>query len=211
MQLYSYFRSSTSFRVRIALNLKGLTYSIIPINLRHQDHLSPSYLAINPQGIVPTLIDQGRTLTQSLAILEYLEEHYPNPALLPSDPFNRAEVRSVAHLIGCDIHPLNNLKVLMFLESRYGLNDDQKSQWYHHWIHHRFHPLEQLLLRTSGHFCFSNQISLADVCLIPQVYNAIRFQVDLTPYPTISSIYSHCLTLPSFIHALPEHQTDWQE
>lgn len=209
MQLYSYFRSSTSFRIRIALNIKGLPYTTFPINIRQGEHHTSSYLEINPQGLVPTLMDQGHALTQSLALLDYLEEQYPTPPLLPGLPLERARVRSIAQLIGCDIHPLNNLKVLKFLQGELGMSERQKDHWYQHWILAGFRDLEKILNHTAGHFCFSNQVTIADICLIPQVYNAIRYQVPLSSFPTISRIYSHCLTEPAFTKALPENQEDW--
>ncbi len=208
MQLYSYFRSSTSFRVRIALNFKELPYKIIPVNLRENEHQAPAYLAINPQGLVPTLIDQGQTLTQSMAILEYLEECYPTPPLLPGNSIEKAHVRSLTQLIASDIHPLNNLRVLIYLQQELNVSENQKNHWYNHWITKGFQHLEKLLHPTADNFCFGGAPSLADACLIPQIYNAIRFQVDLSSFPTLSRIYTSCLMLPAFANALPENQPD---
>ena len=211
-QLYDYFRSSSSYRVRIALNIKNLDYEIIPIHLMNEggQQLKAEYKAINPQGLVPTLVDttQGITLTQSLAIIEYLEEQYPEPALLPGDPLQRAKIRACAQLIACEIQPMNNLRVLKYIKAPLQLSDDVKMQWYHHWITVGFDALEKILKQSySGAYCFGNQPTLADVCLMPQVYNALRFEFSLDDYPTIQRIHEHCTNQSAFEKALPENQT----
>ena len=211
MKLYSYFRSSAAFRVRIALNLKGLTFECIPVHLVRdggEQHL-PAYQALNPGGLVPTLIDQEQPITQSLAIIEYLEEMHSNPSLLPGNCLERSQIRAFAQAIACDIHPLNNLRVLNYLKDTLHIDDDVKKDWYQHWISLGFDALEkQLEKNDSQDFCFGTQVSLADCCLIPQVYNAMRFDTDLTAYPRIRRIYQHCMSLEAFIQAAPEQQPD---
>ena len=212
MKLYSYFRSSAAFRVRIALNLKGLSYDIHAVHLLKQggeQHLA-EYAAINPSELVPTLRDQQYVLTQSLSILEYLEEAYPKTALLPQNLQQRAQIRAFAQHIACEIHPLNNLRVLQYLEQTLAVSNSEKTAWYQHWIKFGFHSLEQQLQHSNGKYCFGEQASFADCCLIPQVYNAKRFQIDLTEYPKIQSIYTHCMQLAAFQQAAPEQQADWE-
>ncbi len=218
--LYSYFRSSAAYRVRIALNLKELNYELRPVHLLRDGgmHRRAEYRDINPQGLVPALqiqeaLDDGiRTMNfnQSLAILEYLEERYPEPPLLPKSPETRAFVRSLALMICCDIHPLNNLRVLNYLKQECELSEARAGSWYRHWIEEGFAALEKTLARTAcpGTFCYGDRPSLADVCLVPQVYNALRFDCDLQPFPRISGIYQHCLQWPAFAAAAPECQTD---
>lgn len=212
MKLYSYFRSSAAFRVRIALNLKGLSYDTQAVHLLKQggeQHLA-EYAAINPSELVPTLLDQQYVLTQSLSILEYLEEAYPKTALLPQNLQQRAQIRAFAQHIACEIHPLNNLRVLQYLEQTLAVSNSEKTAWYQHWIKLGFHSLEQQLQHSNGKYCFGEQASFADCCLIPQVYNAKRFQIDLTEYPKIQSIYTHCMQLAAFQQAAPEQQADWE-
>ena len=212
MKLYSYFRSSAAFRVRIALNLKGLSYDTQAVHLLKQggEQHSAEYVAINPSELVPTLLDQQYVLTQSLSILEYLEEAYPKTALLPQNLQQRAQIRAFAQHIACEIHPLNNLRVLQYLEQTLAVSNSEKTAWYQHWIKLGFHSLEQQLQQSNGQYCFGEQASFADCCLIPQVYNAKRFQIDLTEYPKIQSIYTHCMQLAAFQQAAPEQQADWE-
>lgn len=212
MKLYSYFRSSAAFRVRIALNLKGLSYDTQAVHLLKQggEQHSAEYAAINPSELVPTLLDQQYVLTQSLSILEYLEEAYPKTALLPQNLQQRAQIRAFAQHIACEIHPLNNLRVLQYLEQTLAVSNSEKTAWYQHWIKLGFHSLEQQLQHSNGKYCFGEQASFADCCLIPQIYNAKRFQIDLTEYPKIQSIYTHCMQLAAFQQAAPEQQADWE-
>lgn len=212
MKLYSYFRSSAAYRVRIALNLKGIEYDLESKSLRTAEHLAADYLEINPQGFVPALGIEGTVLAQSIAILEYLDERYPVPMLLPKHPVARAQVRAMALSIACDIHPLNNLRVLNYLRSEFKLTDSQVDDWYRHWITEGFRPLETSVKRhskTSRH-CFGEEISIADVCLVPQMFNARRLNVDLAPFPTLVAISTALESLPAFAAARPEVQPDAQ-
>jgi maleylacetoacetate isomerase len=212
MKLYSYFRSSAAYRVRIALNLKGIEYDLESKSLRAAEHLAADYLEINPQGFVPALGIEGTVLAQSIAILEYLDERYPVPMLLPKHPVARAQVRAMALSIACDIHPLNNLRVLNYLRSEFKLTDSQVDDWYRHWIVEGFRPLETSVKRhskTSRH-CFGEEISIADVCLVPQMFNARRLNVDLAPFPTLVAISTALESLPAFAAARPEVQPDAQ-
>lgn len=212
MKLYGYFRSSAAFRVRIALNLKGLRYEQAPIHLRKNVQTSPDYLKLNPQGLVPTLIDDdGTVLTQSLAIMEYLDETRPAPPLLPRDPAGRARVRALAEVIACDIHPIDNLRVLRFLNHDMGKSEKDVETWFNHWIKLGFDGIEPILARDgkAGTFCHGDAPSLADICLVPQVVNAKRYpSFDLQPYPTIMRIFEACMKLPAFDAAVPEKQPD---
>lgn len=208
MKLYTYFRSSASYRVRIALHLKGLDFKSVPIHLVKGEQGGAEYLAKNPQGLVPALDVDGHIITQSLAILDYLENAYPTIPLLPAAPLDRAKVWAVCQMIACDTHPLNNLKVLKYLQQRLNVSDDDKQAWYAHWIYENFTPLEKLLKNTAGKCCFGDIPMLADCVLIPQVYNAKRFGVDLSAYPTIIAIDQHCNALPAFIQAHPSKQAD---
>jgi maleylacetoacetate isomerase len=210
MKLYGYFRSSAAFRVRIALNLKKLDYETAAIHLRRNDQSKPDYRSVNPQGLVPTLEDTGRTLIQSLAIIEYLDEIYPIPPLLPKDPVDRARVRALAGIVACDIHPINNLRVLRYLTHGLGHDDTAIATWYNHWIAEGFLALERLLARDgrTGTFCHGDAPGLADVTLVPQVLNAERYQLDLGPYPTVTRIYQSCMQLEAFIAAHPNNQPD---
>lgn len=211
-QLYSYFRSSAAYRVRIALNLKGLDYHIVPVHLVRDggEQLKPAYRALNPDALVPTFIDGEVTLNQSLAIIEYLEERHPTPALLPDDVAARAQVRAIALGIAADIHPIDNLRVLRYLKRDLGVSEDQKNAWYVHWVTEGFKALETRLAAQAspGKFVWGDTPTLADCCLVPQVYNANRFQIDLTPFPRIAAINAHCLTLDAFQRAAPEAQPD---
>jgi maleylacetoacetate isomerase len=209
MKLYDYYRSTASYRVRIALNLKQLTYETCPVHLVNHggEQHAPEYKKINPQGLVPALgLDTNeQALTQSLAILEYLEEEHPNPPLLPKSTHARAEVRSLALLIAADTHPLNNLRVLKQLRTQFNASDDDVSTWYHHWLQLGFDAFEEKLkhLPRDGNFCYGNHISFADICLVPQVYNANRFEFSLTKYPLIQGITDACLNLKAFQDAAP--------
>lgn len=207
IRLYDYFRSSASFRVRIALNLKKLDYEIIPIHLLNNggEQFSEKYQAINPQNLVPSLDDGGRVLTQSMAIIEYLDEVHPSPALLPRDAYEKAWVRSVALSLVADTHPLNNLRVLNYLTQEFHISDDQKRKWYQHWVKKELSALEKKLVsdNLTGDFCLGDHPTLADICLIPQLYNAVRFNCDLTGYPTLIRIDTNCKKIPAFIKAFP--------
>jgi maleylacetoacetate isomerase len=212
MKLYDYFRSSAGYRVRIALNLKGVTPDErASVHLRMGNQRAQDYLELNPQGLVPALaLDDGDVLTQSIAIIEYLDETHPQPPLLPRDPAGRARVRSIALSIACEIHPLNNLRVLNYLVNTLGVSKAQKDGWYKYWIDVGFEALETRLARESqtGRFCHGDAPTLADICLVPQVANARRFDVDVTPYPTLTRIEAACKALPAFAAAEPERQPD---
>ncbi len=209
MILYGYPLSSASYRVRIALNLKGLEAAAVTKRLRQAEHREADFLELNPQGFVPALaLENGVVLTQSLAIIEYLEEMHPHPPLLPQAPAARARVRSLSQIIACDVHPLNNLRVLQYREAQLRLDQSARDAWYHHWIHAGFAAFEQALARDSstGRFCHGETPSMADVCLVPQVFNARRFAVNLSPYPRIVAIDSACRELPAFAAAAPERK-----
>jgi maleylacetoacetate isomerase len=212
MKLYSFFRSSASYRVRIALNLKGLAYEQIPIHLRRGggEHLSATYKAVNPQALVPALEDNGRILTQSLAIMEYLEECYPKPPLLPADPADRALVRSMALIVACEIHPIQNLRVLVYLKNSLQQSDDDLNRWARHWIDLGLSALHQTVAAgpNQGKFCFGDTPTLADICLVPQLANARRFGCDLAVYPKLLQIETACNALPAFTDAAPARQPD---
>lgn len=206
MKLYTYFRSSAAYRVRIVLNLKGLPYESVPINLLKGEHRTDGYAAVNPQMRVPSLDVGGAVLIQSPAILEYLDEVHPEPPLLPMGAVHRAKVRAVASLIGCDIHPLNNIAVLSYLKHKMGQDQAARDAWYTHWIVEGFNALEPLL--EPGPFAFGSRPTLADVFLMPQVFNARRFNVSLDPYPSIVSVAAACDALEAFRAAAPENQPD---
>ncbi len=212
MKLYTFFRSSASYRVRIALNLKGIGYEQIPIHLRRGggEQLQPAYKALNPQALLPALEDNERILTQSLAIIEYLDEKYPVAPLLPKDSADKALVRSMALVIACEIHPIQNLRVLNYVKSNYNQTDEQVNQWARHWIDLGLTALEQMIAAqpNRGKFCFGNTPTLADVCLIPQLGNARRYGCDLSRYPSILSIEKNCMALAAFADAAPEKQPD---
>jgi maleylpyruvate isomerase len=211
LKLYSYFRSSAAYRVRIALGLKGLPYDYAAVHLAKKEQQAPGYRQINPEALVPTLVDDaGHTLTQSLAIIEWLDEMHPTPPLLPRAPLDRAWVRALALQIAGDIHPLDNLRVLRFLVNDMGLSDAQKDGWYRHWVEIGFAALEQRLAGDprTGAFCLGDAPTLADVVLVPQMYNARRFDIDLAPYPTLVRIDAHATRHPAFAAAAPERQPD---
>ncbi len=211
MQLYSYYRSTAAYRIRIALQYKKLNYECIPVNLLKGQHHDENYVIYNPQRRVPTLIDNGFVLGQSMAILEYLEEQYPTPTILPGDPQERAWVRSIAQIIACDIHPLNNLGVLKYLGDKLHHSKEEITSWYHHWLKQGFDPIENLLQQNSAreHYCLGNTPTFADICLVPQVYNAHRFEFSMNDYPIIREINDYCLTQPFFEQARPENQPDY--
>jgi maleylacetoacetate isomerase len=210
--LYDYWRSSAAYRVRIGLNLKGINWEHSGVSLikdgGEQNH--PQYARVNPQKLVPALEVNGNVLTQSLAILEYLDEHHPEPCLLPTDGLGRARVRALSQLIASDIHPLNNLRVLNYLEDELNCAPDAKLNWYHHWITEGFSAFETMLTTSdqTAPFCYGDQPSMADCCLIPQVYNARRFGIDLNSFPEICRIDKTCAGLDAFASARPENQPD---
>ncbi|OAJ34409.1 maleylacetoacetate isomerase [Piscirickettsia salmonis] len=211
MKLYGYFRSSASFRVRIALALKTIDYDHMPVHLLNNggEQYQADYTKINPQQLVPSLIDGDVVITQSLAIIEYLDAKYPdNLLLIPQDICLAAKVRQIAYAIACDTHPMNNLRVLQYLQNELNIDDQAKNTWYQHWVLAGFAALEKILVETAGEYCLDNQLSLADICLIPQVYNAKRFNCDLTGFPQILAIYEHCMAHTAFIQAAPENQPD---
>ncbi len=208
MLLYDYFRSSAAFRVRIALNLKGLAAERRFIHLRRGDQRAPAYLEVNPQGLVPLLVVGERRIAQSLAIIEYLEERHPLPPLLPEGAEERAWVRSIALAIACDIHPIDNLRVRQYLARKLEIDEPRRDEWYRHWIREGFGPLEQQLAARSGPYCAGTNPTLADVCLVPQVFNAKRLDVDLAPYPRIRAIFAACMQNPAFEAAQPSRQPD---
>jgi maleylacetoacetate isomerase len=210
MKLYTFFRSSAAFRVRIALNHKGLAYEHVPVSLAKAEHLQPGYGSVNAQKLVPTLEDGGRLLAQSLAIIEYLDEVHPGPRLLPADPLDRHYVRAFSQIVACEIHPLNNLRTLKHIRKTYGLDDDGVNAWYRHWIAEGFAMMESFLgrERRHGRYCFRDQVSLADCCLVPQVFNAQRYDCDLKPYPTVMRLHEECMKQDAFVRAQPAQQPD---
>ncbi len=209
--LHNFFRSSTSTRLRIALNLKGLEYDYVPYVLRNGEQRAPEYLARNPQGLVPSLeLADGTCLTQSLAIIEWLEESYREPPLLPADPLDRARVRALAYMVACEIHPLNNLRVLGRLGEQFQADDEAVASWFRHWVATTFEPLEKMLAShpSTGRFCHGDTPTLADLCLYAQVHNNRRFNIDIADYPTIARIFDACDALPAFADAAPMRQPD---
>ena len=210
MKLYGFFRSSAAFRVRIALNLKGLSYDDAFIHLRRGDQRGGDYLSVNPQGLVPALEIDGETLIQSMAIVEYLDETHPAPAFLPADAAGRARVRALAAIVACDIHPINNLRVLRYLARPLGHDQSTIETWYNHWIAAGFEAFERLLTgdRRTGEFCDGDRPGVADIALAPQVVNSQRYKLDLSPYPTLSRIYANCMQLEAFAAAHPDNQPD---
>jgi maleylacetoacetate isomerase len=212
MKLYNYFRSSASFRVRIALNFKGLPYEYAVVHLTKGggQQFAPEFLAINPDALIPVLDDAGERLTQSLAIIEYLEETHPEPPLLPTAPLERAYVRAIALGIACEIHPLNNLRVLRYLVRDLKATDEQKDAWYRHWVEQGLASIEARLVAEGkcGRHALGNQVTLADVVFVPQIFNAKRFDCRLDHVPTVMRIFDHCMELPAFADAQPARQPD---
>ena len=210
MKLYTFFRSSASFRVRIALNCKGLKYEPSIVSLPKAEHLDAKFKSVNPQGLVPVLDDGGRILTQSLAIIEYLDEVHAGPKLLPSDPLDRAYVRALSQIVACEIHPLNNLRTRKYIRKAYNLDEEGVNTWYRHWIAEGFRMIESFLAENKKHgkFCFRDQVTMADCCLAPQVFNAMLYHCDLKPYPTLMRIHEACMQLDAFIQAQPSKQPD---
>ena len=210
MKLYTYFRSSAAFRVRIALNLKGLAYEPVFVHLAKGQHREREYVEVNPQALLPTLeLDDGKRLVQSLAIIEWLEEKHPKPALMPSDALARARVRSLAYLVACEIHPLNNLRVLQHLKRTLGQTQEQIDNWYRHWIADGLAKLEADLARPdAGKFCHGDSPTMADCCLVPQIFNAKRYNSDLAPYPITMRVFENCMKLEAFDRAQPSKQPD---
>ncbi len=209
MILYGYWRSSAAYRVRIGLALKGVAWRSVPVDLGGGTQSGAEFLAVNPQGLVPALDDGGTVLAQSLAILEYLEETHPQPPLLPAAAAERAHVRRLAAMVACDVHPLGNQRVLRYLRTRLGAGDEAVTAWVHHWIGEGFRSLEAMLAARSGRFCHGDTPTLADVCLVPQMYNARRFGLDLAPYPTLVRLDAACVALADFAAAAPERQADY--
>jgi len=213
MKLYDFCRSSAAFRTRIALHLKGLSFEQASIHLRKAQQSAPEFLKLNPQGLVPALQDGSHLLTQSLAIIDYLDETHPEPPFLPKSPAERARVRALALAVACDIHPLNNLRVLVYLKKDLKVSDQQHDTWYRHWIHEGFKGLEGLLKTPgTGRFSHGDRPGLADICLVPQVFNAKRFcsDADLAVYPTIMRVFGECMKVPAFEAARPEKQPDFE-
>ena len=210
--LYSFWRSSAAFRVRIALNLKGIEYEVIPVHLRKGggEQLKDVYQALNPNGLVPLYIDAGVTLHQSAAIIEFLEEKYPTPTLLPTKVEDRAWVRGLAQDIAADIHPLNNLRVLRYLVGKFGISDEARIGWYNHWLEKGLVSLEKRLSNDTrvGQFCYGDQPGMADAFLVPQVFNAYDAKINFNNYPTLNRITQNCMQLPAFVNASWEHQMD---
>jgi maleylacetoacetate isomerase len=210
MKLYGYWRSSAAYRVRIALALKNLSYEYLSINLASGAHRQPEYGEVNPQQLVPVLVEGDERQYQSLAIIDYLEETHPHPPLLPRDPLERSRVRSLAMIVACEIHPLNNPRVLNYVTGKLGATEEQKLAWYAHWVNTGFSAVEQRLAteRWTGRYCHGDTPGMADACLVPQVANAVRFKVDLAPFPTIRRINETCLEHEAFRKAAPENQPD---
>ena len=209
MKLYTYFRSSAAFRVRIALNLKGIAYEPVFVHLAKGEHRAANYAKVNPQALLPTLeLDDGTRLNQSLAIIEYLDETHPQKPLVPKDAQERARVRSLSYLIASEIHPLNNLRVLQHLKRALGQNEDQVNTWYRHWIADGLAKLEAELVSIKGRFCHGDAPTMADCCLVPQIFNAKRYQSDLAPYPNTMRVFEACMQLEAFDRAQPSKQPD---
>ena len=208
MKLYSYWRSSAAYRVRIALNLKGLAYEYSPINLLQAEHKNPEYLAINPAGLVPALeLDDGRSLGQSTAIIQWLEAEYPEPALLPADNYDRARVLAMTNTVACEIHPLNNMGVLNYLKAELGTSDEQNVEWMYNWLDRGFTTLEREI--AAAPYCIGESVTMADILLVPMVYNALRFKYELKDMqPKVFSVWQACNELQPFIDAQPEDQPD---
>jgi len=209
VKLYTYFRSSAAFRVRIALNLKGLPYEPVFVHLAKGEHRAAAYAKVNPQALLPTLeLDDGTRLTQSLAIIEYLDEKHPAKPLIPKDMLGKARVRSLSYLIASEIHPLNNLRTLQHLKRALGQNEEQINSWYRHWIADGLAKLEAELTGSRGKFCHGDAPTMADCCLVPQIFNARRYQSDLAPYPNTMRVFETCMQLEAFDRAQPSKQPD---
>ena len=209
MKLYTYFRSSAAFRARIALNLKGLKYEPVFVHLAKGEHRGGAYPQVNPQALLPTLeLDDGTRLTQSLAIIEYLDEKHPQPRLIPQESLARARVRSLAYLIACEIHPLNNLRVLQHLKRALGQTQEQIDAWYRHWIADGLAKFEADLGQAKSRFCHGDAPTLADCCLVPQIFNAKRYNSDLSPYPDTMRVFENCMKIEAFDRAQPSKQPD---
>ena len=206
MKLYTFFRSSAAFRVRIALNHKGLAYEHVPVSLAKAEHLQPGYGSVNAQKLVPALEDGGRLLAQSLAIIEYLDEIHPEPPLLPADAIERAQVRAFAQIIACDIHPLNNLVALNYLKGPLKHDQAATDDWYRNWVVQGFDALEALI--RPGPYAFGAHVTLADICLVPQVFNAQRYKADLKPYPALMKVFEECMKVDAFDRAQPMKQPE---
>jgi len=210
MKLYGYWRSTAAYRVRIALHLKAISFESISVHLVKnggEQHKS-DYHQLNPTNLVPTLVDGDFSLNQSLAIIDYIEQTNPDLSLYPNDLKLKAQMQALALDIACEIHPLNNLRVQQYLAKELNLDDASKSAWIDHWMTVGFSAIEKKLAKTAGQYCFADTVTVADICLVSQVYNAVRFNVDMSNYPLISAIVSNCNKLPAFIKALPENQTD---
>jgi maleylacetoacetate isomerase len=209
VKLYTYFRSSAAFRVRIALNLKGIAYEPMFVHLAKGEHRAPAYTKVNPQALLPTLeLDDGTRIHQSLAIIEYLDETHPAQPLIPKDALGKARVRSLSYLIASEIHPLNNLRVLQHLKRALGQSEDQVNAWYRHWIADGLAKLEAELASNKGRFCHGEAPTMADCCLVPQIFNAKRYQSDLAPYPETMRVFEACMQLEAFDRAQPSKQPD---
>ncbi len=210
LALHNYFRSSTSVRVRAALNLKGLKYDYIPLSLLKGEQGSAGHIALNPSGLVPTLVTPDGPLSQSMAIIEWLDETHPEPPLLPKDPWGRARVRSLAYIIALDIHPVNNLRILKHLEREFGVDAAGKAAWFRTWAEAGIKALESRLASETetGAFCHGDNVGLADLCLYAQVLNNTRFGVDMSPFPTINQIHANCMAIPALERAIPDNQPD---
>lgn len=210
LTLHNYFRSSTSVRVRAALNLKGLSYDYVPLSLLKGEQASAAHLALNPSGLVPTLVTPQWALPQSMAILEWLDEVHPEPPLLPHDPWGRARVRSLAQIVAADIHPVNNLRILKHLEAEFGVDAAGKAAWFRNWAAAGMKALETRLAGEpeTGDFCHGDTVGLADLCLYAQVLNNARFEVDMSPYPVINRIHANCMAVPALKQAAPANQPD---
>jgi maleylacetoacetate isomerase len=208
--LYTFFRSSTSYRLRIALAHKRLEYTPHYVSLPKMEHRTPSYRALHVQGLVPLLVDEGRSLIQSMAIIEYLDEVYPDPPLLPADLHGRHYVRAVSQIIGCDIHPLNNVRVLKHIEAQFGADQAATNKWYRHWIAEGLGGLETYVASAglAGRFCYGDAVTMADICLVPQIFNAQRYHSDLSAYPTTMRVFEQCMKLEPFDRAQPSKQPD---
>lgn len=207
MKLYSYFRSSAAYRVRIALNLKGIEHEMQFVNLLKSEQLAQPYLDKNVQGLLPAIETEDGVLAQSLAILEWLDESYPQTLLVYGNAWQKAQIRNISYAVACDIHPVNNLRVLKYLSNELNVNDEAKNKWYRHWVEVGFEKIESMLSEDCD-FCVGDKPSLADICLVPQVFNALRFNVDMAAYPKIAAIYARCNALPAFNEAAPQNQRD---